>query len=191
MAKRVLLIVVIVIVAGFLYFGYTNYDAGRSATNGDVYSNDQPSGRHRNSDVSSEDSRDTKSASQPIVYPTPNQTPAPVVPNDQTTQPGTPGGGNRQQASPPPTPRARTLRTECASPAPASICSIARATLHTGSTPILDLAASSTRPTSSGRNPGCTTMAAAGDNSQAQLRAMCKASSISFSTRLSRASGLR
>ncbi len=93
MAKRVLLIVVIVIVAGFLYFGYTNYDAGRSATNGDVYSNDQPSGRHRNSDVSSEDSRDTKSASQPIVYPTPNQTPAPVVPNDQTTQPGTPGGG--------------------------------------------------------------------------------------------------
>ena len=78
MAKRVLWIVVIVIVAGFLYFGYTNYDAGRSATNGDVYSNDQPSSKHRSNDVSSEDSRDTKSASQTIVYPTP--APAPRSP---------------------------------------------------------------------------------------------------------------
>jgi hypothetical protein len=92
MAKRVLWIVVFVIVAGFLYFGYTNYDAGRAATNGEVYSNDQPSGRHRSNDVSSEDSRDTKSASQPIVYPTPNQPPASVVSNGQTTQPGISGG---------------------------------------------------------------------------------------------------
>jgi len=93
MAKQVLWIVVIVIVAGFLYFGYTNYDAGRAATNGTVYSNDQPSSKHRSDDVSSEDSRDTKSANQPIVYPTPNQAPATVVPGDQRTQPGTPGGG--------------------------------------------------------------------------------------------------
>jgi hypothetical protein len=91
MAKQVLWIVVFIIVAGFLYFGYTSYDAGRAATNGEVYSNDQPSGKHRSNDVSSEDSRDTKSATQTIVYPAPNQTPAAAVPSDQRTQPGIPG----------------------------------------------------------------------------------------------------
>ncbi len=92
MARRVLLIAAIVIVAGILYLGYTSYDAGRAASNGTVYSNDPSSTKHKTDDVSSADSRDARSTGQAIVYPTPSQTPTTVVPNDQTAQPGTPGG---------------------------------------------------------------------------------------------------
>jgi hypothetical protein len=101
MAKRILWIVVFVVVAGFLYFGYVSYDAGRAVSNGTVYSNDPSPSKHKSDDVSSTDSRDTKSASQTIVYPTPNQTPTTVVPSDQTTQPGTPGGGMQASGAPP------------------------------------------------------------------------------------------
>jgi hypothetical protein len=92
MAKRILWIAVIVVVAGFLYFGYTTYDAGRAASNGSVYSNDPPSGK-RKSDTSPADSREDKTPNQTIVYPTPNPASTVVVPNNQIAQPGTAGGG--------------------------------------------------------------------------------------------------
>ena len=99
---------------------------------------------------------------------------------------------------PPPTPSAPTLRMECASPAPVNTCSTARATLLTGSTPIPDSAASSTRPTNSGSYPGSIATAALRNNflalrysdPPARPPATRKASSMSFSTRLWRASGL-
>ncbi len=100
MARRVLWIAAGVIVAGILYLGYTSYDAGRAASDGTVYSNDPSSSKHKSDDVSSTNSRDTKSASQTIVYPTPSQTPATVVSNDQTTQPGTAGGGMPASSAP-------------------------------------------------------------------------------------------
>jgi hypothetical protein len=43
MARRILVIAAILIVAGFLYLGYTSYDAGRSGANGDVFSVDSNS----------------------------------------------------------------------------------------------------------------------------------------------------
>jgi hypothetical protein len=93
MARRVLWIAAIVIVGVLLYVGYTSYDAGRAASDGTVYSNDPSSSKHKSDVVSSTDSRDARSTGQAIVYPTPSQTPTTVVPSDQTTQPGTPGGG--------------------------------------------------------------------------------------------------
>jgi hypothetical protein len=98
MARRILLIAAIVIVAGFLYLGYTSYDAGRAVSNGTVYSNDPPSGKTKTS--KSVDSSEDKAPSQTIVYPAANQTPAATVPNDQTTQPGAQGTGAPANGAP-------------------------------------------------------------------------------------------
>src|ERR1700749_3514008 len=96
MAKRILWIAVIVVVAGFVYISYTSYDAGRLLSNGTVYSNDAKSAK-RKTDAPPADLREEKSSSQTIVYPTssstPIQTSAASVPSDQTTQPGTTAGG--------------------------------------------------------------------------------------------------
>jgi hypothetical protein len=101
MAKRVLVIAVALILLGFLYVGYTNYDDRRAVSSGTVYSNDPSSSKHKTDDVSSTDSRDaTRNTGQTIVYPTPSQTPTTVVPSDQTTQPGTPGGGMQASGAP-------------------------------------------------------------------------------------------
>ncbi len=97
MAKRILLIAVAVIVLGFLYVGYTNYDAGRAVSSGAVYSNDPPSGKRKSEDSPSPES---KAPSPIIVYPTPAQTPSPVVSNDQITQPGVTGGGTPASGAP-------------------------------------------------------------------------------------------
>jgi hypothetical protein len=103
MARRILLIAVIVIVAGFLYLGYTSYDAGRAVSNGTVYSNDTQSAK-RKSESPSADSHDDKTSGQTVVYPTPSssstQASAVGVPSDQTTQPGTTGGGTQASGAP-------------------------------------------------------------------------------------------
>jgi hypothetical protein len=94
MAKRVLVIAVALILLGFLYVGYTNYDAGRAVSSGTVYSNDPPSSKRKADDTPSADSRDAKVPGQTIVYPTPAQSaPTNVVQSDQITQPGIAGGG--------------------------------------------------------------------------------------------------
>jgi len=71
MAKRVLYIVVALVLVGFLYVGYANYDAGRSMSNGEVYSNDPPSGKAAKSSGVSSPSANS-SDGQPIVYPAPS-----------------------------------------------------------------------------------------------------------------------
>jgi hypothetical protein len=79
MGKRILAIAAVLIVAGFAYISYTSYDATRSGVDGEVYSNDPPSGKGKHSPVT--DSRDTRSAESgpAIVYPTPTLT-APAYP---------------------------------------------------------------------------------------------------------------
>jgi hypothetical protein len=100
MAKRILLIAVAVIVLGLLYVGYTNYDAGRAVSSGTVYSNDPPAGKRKSDDTPSADSRDAKIPDQTIVYPTPNETPAAVAPNDQIAQPGAASAGRPASGAP-------------------------------------------------------------------------------------------
>jgi hypothetical protein len=101
MAKRVLVIAVALILLGFLYVGYTNYDDRRAVSSGTVYSNDPPSSKRKSDDTPSADSSNAKTPGQTIVYPTPSQTPAAtVVPNDQTTQPGVTGGGSLASSAP-------------------------------------------------------------------------------------------
>ena len=105
MVRRVLIIAAVLIVAGFVYLGYTNYDANRAGSNGDVYSVDGPESKtpERNLDakksiapVSAPENTVTKTAGARPTPP-PSQE-APVAPSpDQTTQPGT----NAQ--APPPT----------------------------------------------------------------------------------------
>ena len=60
MAKRILVIVVVLIVAGFFYLGYHNYDAGRAAASGDV--TPRPSTTEPNSDDA-----DTKPSAPPAA----------------------------------------------------------------------------------------------------------------------------
>jgi hypothetical protein len=92
MARRILLIAAIVIVAGFLYLGYTSYDAGRAVSSGTVYSNDPPSGKTKTGKSQSGDSNEDRAPSQTIVYPAATQTPATTtIPNNQTAQPGAQG----------------------------------------------------------------------------------------------------
>jgi hypothetical protein len=96
MARRVLVIIVVLVVAGFLYLGYTTYDAGRAAANGDVTSKDSSAAK------STSDSTATRKSADPrdtIVYPTPAQAPTtPVTPTDQISQPST---NNTGTATPP------------------------------------------------------------------------------------------
>ena len=92
MAKQVVYIVVALIVVGFLYLGYNTYDAGRSISNGEVYSNDPPSAKAAKSTGATDNS---STAGQAIVYPAPAQTSdattAAANPAAQTAQVGQPG----------------------------------------------------------------------------------------------------
>jgi hypothetical protein len=64
MARRALIIVLLAVVALFVYLGYNSYDARRAGANGDVFSYDSPTGRAK-TDVTNWRSRE----SQTVVYP--------------------------------------------------------------------------------------------------------------------------
>jgi hypothetical protein len=70
MGRRVLIIVLVLVVALFVYLGYNSYDARRAGANGDVFSNDSSTSRAKNDapDVSSP-------GNQTIVYPSQSQQP--------------------------------------------------------------------------------------------------------------------
>jgi len=94
MAKRVLYIVVAIVLVGFLYLGYTNYDAGHSISNGEVYSNDPPTGKTAKSTGGSSIGASSTDG-QPIVYPSPASTGTSVISSaspatraGQVSQPG-------------------------------------------------------------------------------------------------------
>lgn len=94
MGRRVLIIVLVLVVALFVYLGYNSYDARRAGANGDVFSNDSAASRART------DGGDGSSpSSQTIVYPTQTQSPAAAPAEDNTPVPasaasgaGAPGG---------------------------------------------------------------------------------------------------
>ena len=86
MARRILFIAVALILAGFLYVGYSSYDAGRAVTSGEVYSNDPSSGKTKSAETESPEAR-TPSPSD-IVYPPANQPTASATPVGQTSTPG-------------------------------------------------------------------------------------------------------
>jgi hypothetical protein len=96
MAKRILWGVVILIVVGFFYLGYTTYDTGRAISSGDVRSG---SAKSKSGSVTSE-SDIHPAPSQPIVYPAPNEPGGAAIPSPiatgQVAQPGVstaaPGG---------------------------------------------------------------------------------------------------
>ena len=97
MVRRVLIIAAVLIVAGFVYLGYTNYDANRAGLNGDVYSVDGPESKTPESKLDAKKSTAPVSAPEYTVTkpasarptPPPSQE-GPVAPSpDQTTQPGT------------------------------------------------------------------------------------------------------
>ncbi len=91
MARRILVIAAILIVAGFLYLGYTSYDAGRSGANGDVFSVDSTSKsdapRSHLTPVAPENPSPKPVSNQPSIV-TPQDPAAPIA-SDQTVQPGT------------------------------------------------------------------------------------------------------
>ena len=94
MGRRVLVIAAVLLVLGFAYYGYTNYDAGRAASSGEVYSNDPPTGRGKNNAATmASGTADTKSTSpETIVYPT-AQSDGTSGPTGQTTKPTASGPG--------------------------------------------------------------------------------------------------
>jgi hypothetical protein len=74
MGRRVLIIVLVLVVALFVYLGYNSYDARRAGENGDVFSNDTSTAKAKTntSDVSSP-------GGQTIVYPAQTQQPTPSI----------------------------------------------------------------------------------------------------------------
>jgi hypothetical protein len=76
MGRRVLVIAAVLLVLGFAYYGYTNYDAGRAGSSGEVYSNDPPTGRGKtNAAPPSSGAADIRSTNpETIVYPTEQST---------------------------------------------------------------------------------------------------------------------
>jgi hypothetical protein len=103
MGRRVLVIAAVLLVLGFAYYGYTNYDAGRAGSSGEVYSNDPPTGKAKPSAAATSGAADTKSTSpETIVYPTEQSTnPSAATaasdgnsaPTGQTTRPIASGSG--------------------------------------------------------------------------------------------------
>ncbi|MCU1322888.1 MAG: hypothetical protein JWM43_2537 [Acidobacteriaceae bacterium] len=91
MAKRILLIAAVLIVAGFLYVGYTTYDAKRAGENGDVTSSDSPSERSRPlSKAPGEAATATKpSTSNSPAYPSSDQSGKSSPDSELSPQPGT------------------------------------------------------------------------------------------------------
>jgi hypothetical protein len=94
MARRVLVMAAVLLVLGFAYYGYTNYDAGRAGSSGEVYSNDPPTGRGKTSTATiASGTADTKLTSpEAIVYPT-AQSDGTSAPTGQTTRPTASGSG--------------------------------------------------------------------------------------------------
>jgi hypothetical protein len=98
MGRRVLVIVMVLVVALFVYLGYNSYDAKRAGLSGDVFPHDSSMSKSRPADGPQ---TSAPSTSQTVVYPAPAVQTVPVTPettqsqNDaqisqgQTTQDGT------------------------------------------------------------------------------------------------------
>jgi hypothetical protein len=99
MARRVLYIAVALLLVGLLYVGYTSYDAGRSISNGEVYSNDPPSGRFTKRSSAPAPNTDSN-AGQAVTYPAPAQAADSAVPVNSTAQVGQPGVASSVAAQP-------------------------------------------------------------------------------------------
>jgi len=97
MAKRVIVIVLLLVLALFVYVGYNSYDAKRTGTSGEVYSNGV-----RRSQAS--DTKAQATEADTIVYPAATETAATAQPAQATTaaEPGQPAAatvqGNTGQA---------------------------------------------------------------------------------------------
>jgi hypothetical protein len=101
MGRRVLVIVMVLVVALFVYLGYNSYDAKRAGLSGDVFPHDSSMSKSRPADGPQ---TSAPSTSQTVVYPAPAVQTVPVTPettqsqNDaqisqgQTTQDGTSAG---------------------------------------------------------------------------------------------------
>ena len=83
MAKRVIVIVLLLVLALFVYVGYNSYDAKRTGTSGEVYSN----GVRRSQAA---DTKAQASDGDTVVYPTATQT-SPIAQPAQTTTAAEPG----------------------------------------------------------------------------------------------------
>lgn len=67
MGRRILVIVLLLILAGFAYIGYSSYDAKRAEASGDVFSRDSPTDRTKtDTGVAADDSKD-KATEQPTT----------------------------------------------------------------------------------------------------------------------------
>jgi hypothetical protein len=60
MGRRILVIVLLLILAGFAYIGYSSYDAKRAEASGDVFSRDSPTDRTKTDTGVAADSRATE-----------------------------------------------------------------------------------------------------------------------------------
>jgi hypothetical protein len=96
MGQRALFIVVMLVVTVglFAYFGYSSYDAKRAGLNGDVFSEDSSRGKTKTEPASP---AINSSGGQTVVYPAPETQTVPVTPETlrnsmETTQDGTPVG---------------------------------------------------------------------------------------------------
>jgi len=87
MGRRILIIVLVLVVALFVYLGYNSYDARRAGVNGEVFSSDSAAGK------ASRDTADAPSpGSQTIVYPAQTQSPAPAPAGDDSQVPANTAG---------------------------------------------------------------------------------------------------
>jgi hypothetical protein len=66
MGRRILVIVLLLILAGFAYIGYSSYDAKRAEASGDVFSRDSPTDRTKTDTGVAADSKD-KATEQPTT----------------------------------------------------------------------------------------------------------------------------
>jgi hypothetical protein len=96
MGKRVLIIVLVLVVALFVYLGYNSYDARRAGANGDVFSSDASTSKAKPGSVEEQDGN-----GQTIVYPPQPADTAPAGQEAQTSvQPQTQGGGEGPEGTP-------------------------------------------------------------------------------------------
>ncbi|CAN5420017.1 hypothetical protein BH10ACI4_BH10ACI4_05270 [soil metagenome] len=100
MAKRILLIAAVLIVAGFLYVGYTTYDTKRTGENGDVTSSDSSSERSKPiaTAISDAVTATKPSTSNSPIYPASDQS-GKTSPDSELTPP--PGSRLSSTATPP------------------------------------------------------------------------------------------
>jgi hypothetical protein len=61
MARRIIFIVLILVVAGFVYLGYSTYDAKRAFGDGEVYTNDRSIGPIKSTGATMPDAKSTSS----------------------------------------------------------------------------------------------------------------------------------